>query len=535
MGVEPEGHVRIWERYGLAAILLVFAAIYARSVTFDFVWDDVEAIRDNPIYAGPLLDGLDATQHDHLDPALRKLSGMKPAHDSYRPLLYLSYRSDVALCGTSPRGMHLHNLILALLSIVAFYFVATRWLISERSALIATAIFALHPLQVESVAYVSGRGDLLAGLFALLAVASALQFEQAGSRGRRALWLVASTACLLASLLSKEAYLGLPIALAGVAFARGRLRAQRTVLATWIAAIVAYLALRFAVGGVAEGGAGALALVALPGVFLRYLQIALLPFDLSTERLYDGSYVLPGWLALGALAAWALVGLRRGWSQTSRTVASGLLWMLVLLGPSVVVVVVMNVVADRYSYLPLGGFAVAFSALLSAAASRSNKLRTMLGFAGFLWAAMCVAVTVVQVGTWKDNRTLYGHAVATAPQSSMAHYRLGHSYAKEGQWPQAIALFERAVALQPSNLRALNNLGVAYLNTGKYEEAARTFDRALAESGQMHFRAWYNLGVAQMNMGEREAACASVERALQINPSYAAAAAFQRASCQQRN
>ena len=128
MEVASEGQVRRFKRYGLAVILLAFAAIYARSVTFDFVWDDVEAIRDNPIYAGPLLDGLDATQHDHLDPALRKLSGMKPAHDSYRPLLYLSYLSDVSISGMSPRGMHLHKLILELLSIEAFYIVASRWL-----------------------------------------------------------------------------------------------------------------------------------------------------------------------------------------------------------------------------------------------------------------------------------------------------------------------------------------------------------------------------------------------------------------------
>ena len=130
MGVGPDGRARAWGRWGLVAILLVFVAIYARAVTFELVWDDVEAIRDNPIYAGPLLDGLDATQHDHLDPALRKLSGLKPAHDSYRPLLYLSYRSDVALSGMSPRGMHLHNLFLALMAIVAFYLVASSWLAS---------------------------------------------------------------------------------------------------------------------------------------------------------------------------------------------------------------------------------------------------------------------------------------------------------------------------------------------------------------------------------------------------------------------
>lgn len=520
-----------WERWGLLAILLAFAAIYGRTTDFAFVWDDVEAIRDNPIYAGPLLEGLYATQHDHLDPALRKLSGLKPAHDSYRPLLYLSYRTDVALFGISSKVMHLHNLILALLAIVTFYFVASTWLASRPGALLATAIFALHPLQVETVAYVSGRGDLLAGLFGLLAVALALRFELASSRPRRTALLLVSTLCLLASLLSKEAYIGLPIALAGLAFARGKVREQGVVIAVWVAAIAGYLALRFSVGDVAEGGSGAAALLALPGVLLRYLEIALLPFDLSTERLYEPSYVLPGWLTLGALCVWVIAGLRRDFSQPSRIVASGLFWMLVLLGPSVVVVIVMGVVADRYAYLPLAGFAVAASAILTAALRKGSKLRLPVGIAAIAWAAMCLATTVVQLGAWKDNRALYAHAVAAAPQSSMAHYRLGHSYAKEGHWAEAIPLFERAVELQPSNERALNNLGVAYLNTRNYGAAADAFERALEESGQMHFRAWYNLAVARMNMGDSEAACAHVERALQINPSYEAAAAFQRARC----
>jgi hypothetical protein len=524
--------MRDWERWGLVAILLVFAAVYARCADFSYVWDDVEAIRDNPIYDAPLLDGLDATQHDHLDPALRKLSGLKPAHDSYRPLLYLSYRTDVSLFGMNPRAMHLHNLILAVLSIVVFYFVASVWLTSRFGALLATAIFALHPLQIETVAYVSGRGDLLAGLFALLAIASALRFEREADRRWRLAWLVAGTACFLASLLSKEAYIGLPIALAGVAFARGKLRAQRPVLLVWAAALSGYLVLRFAVAGVAEGGVAAVALAALPGVFVRYLEIALLPFDLSTERLYDPTYVLPGWLAVSALAVWVIVGLRRGWSDTSRTVASGLWWMLVLLGPSVVVVTLMGVVADRYAYLPLAGFAVASSALLTAAFGAGTKLRAPIGIAAIVWAAMCLVTTVVQVGVWKDNRTLYSHAVALVPQSSMAHYRLGYTYAQAEQWAEAIALFEHAVELNTSNVRALNNLAVAYLNTGKYEEAAHACDRALAESGQMHFRTWYNLAVAQMNMGDGDAACAHIERALQINPSYALAATFQRAHCE---
>ena len=304
------------------------------------------------------------------------------------------------------------------------------------------------------------------------------------------------------------------------------------VLVIWAAALAGYLMLRFAIGGVAGGGVGITALIALPGVFLRYLQMALLPFDLSIERLYDARYVFPGWLAAGLAVAWFLVGSRRGWSAASRMVASGLWWMLVLLGPSSVVVMLMGVLADRYAYLPLAGFAIAASALFTAALDTGTKLRPLISAAGIVWAAMCLSTAAVQVGVWKDNQTLYSHAVVVEPQSSMAHYRLGHRYAKAGHWAEAAALFERAVELRPSNARALNNLGVTYLNTGKYEQAASSFERALAETGQMHFRAWYNLGVARMNMGEGEAACDAVERALQINPNYEAAAAFRRARCE---
>jgi tetratricopeptide (TPR) repeat protein len=521
-----------WERWGLLCILLVFVAVYARTADFAYVWDDVDAIRDNPLYAGPWMDGLLATQHDHFDPAYRKLSGLKPAHDSYRPFQYLSYRADVALFGMSPRAMHLHNLALGLLAILVFYHLASVWLASGLAALLATAIFALHPLQVETVAYVAARGDLLASLFALLAVAMALRVEVATSRRLRRVWTLLGTVCLLASLLSKEAYIGLPFALAGVAWSRGKLREQAPVLATWALALAGYLALRFAIGGVAEGGVGVTALIALPGVFLRYVQMAVLPFDLSTERLYDPAYVVPGWLAAAAAALWFIVGLRRGWSATPRTIASALWWMLVLLGPSVVVVVLMGVLADRYAYLPLAGFAIASSALLHAALGAPNKLRPLVAVAVGLWAAMCFVTTVVQVGVWRDNHRLYSHAVVAEPRSSMAHYRLGYSYAKAAHWNEAIALFERAVELQPSNARALNNLGVAYLNTGKNEQAAHTFERALAETEQMHFRAWYNLGVARMNIGDADAACDAVGRALEINASYEAAQAFRRARCE---
>lgn len=523
-----------WERIAVALTLVIFVVIYARTSDYAFVWDDVEAIAENPIFEGPVLQGLSATQHDHLDPAFRKLSGIKPSHDSYRPLLYLSYRADLALFGMSPRAMHLHNLVLGLACILAFYVVAAHWLPSRVGVVLATGLFALHPLQVESIAYISARGDLLAALFALVAVA--LAFRAAGGSESRAgrpmqgLMVASSTLCFVASLLCKEAFVGLPIALAGIALARGTLRRHRTTILTWLGALAIYLAVRLSVGEAAGDGIGASAVLALPGVFLQYLQLAFLPVDLSTERLHDPAYVVPGWAVLTSFGAWLALR-RHRLGEPTRIAASGLWWMLVLLGPPVIVVSLLGVLADRYAYLPLGGFAIATSMVFVALLEKRPALRVPVGAAVALWAAMCLAVTVTQVGVWKSNRTLYAHAVITEPESAMAHYRLGHTYAREGRWDQATPMFERAVELDPTNIRALNNLGVAYLNTQEYRHAAQTFERALAESGRMHFRAWYNLGVAKMNLGEGAAACADVARALEINPSYQAAEAFRRASC----
>ena len=127
-------------------------------------------------HAAPVTEGLFATQHDHMDPAARKLAGLAPAHDSYRPVSFLSHRLDVALFGFDPHPRHVHNVALGLLAILLVYFVALSWLSSSTAAIIAAAVFALHPMQVETVAYISARSDLLAGIFGLLATLCAQVF-----------------------------------------------------------------------------------------------------------------------------------------------------------------------------------------------------------------------------------------------------------------------------------------------------------------------------------------------------------------------
>jgi len=159
-------------RASTAVLLAVFALIYGRAAGYGFVWDDFPNIVDNPHYAAPLSRSLRSTQHDHLDPTLLGSAGLPVAYESYRPLLFLSYKLDDIAFGRSPWAMHLHNLLLGALAIALAGWLFARLLPEPRAALLATAVFALHPLQVEPLCYVSARGGLLSALLALLASAA---------------------------------------------------------------------------------------------------------------------------------------------------------------------------------------------------------------------------------------------------------------------------------------------------------------------------------------------------------------------------
>jgi protein O-mannosyl-transferase len=498
----------------LAGVVVVFALSLGRTAGYEFVWDDVRELAHNPAFDAPLWEGLGTTQTERTEPELTELSTIKLAYDSYRPVLFASYWIDLRLFGRSATALHVINVLLGALAIVLAYLLARRW-IAPPLALIATAVFALHPVQIEAVAYISARGDLLAAVFALLATLAARRAIEAERRG--VAWIALAALAFAASLLTKEAYLGLPVAIAVMAWSVDRLRARWWVPAILIAVVAGYLVLRAAIVTATTGGAATGALRVLPGSVLAYARILLLPFDLSTERLLDPAYTVPGWIA--AALALGLVAWR---GAKARPAVAGVAWMVVLIAPSAIAIASMRVVADRYAYLSTLGAAIALVAAGSAAVTRWPRFRVPLVALAVAWGALTQLVAWRQVPVWADNTTLYTHAAEMAPDSSSAQYRLGYLEAAAGRWPDAIARFERAVELEPRNVLALNNLGVGYLHTGDVAGARRVLAQAV-EINPAHFRAWLNLGLAQLALGEQAAGCASVARALQINPGYEAA------------
>lgn len=518
-------------RLGLVVLLAVWGLVYARAATHEFVWDDAATVVDNPHYGAPLAAALRSTQHDQLDPTLLSEVGMPVAYESYRPLLFLSYALDDAWFGRSAVAMHAHGLGLGVLCIVAVWSFARRWLEDPRSALVVAAVFALHPLQTEVTCYVSARGDQLAALFALVSAGafwSAL--APASGSGRRAFDVALASVAFVASLAAKESAASLPVALAVLALARGRLRRAWLPLAALGAALGLYVGLRVAlIGSELSGvdtGVGLGAVVRAPGYALQALRVFVLPYDLSIERPAAASAgaAIAGWVSFGGCGVFLL------WRRLTRpatpqptsaeTIAAGLLWFGLLLAPAGIAVETMGVLADRYVFLSLFGAALAVGAGLPWLLARVEAGARPVPFAAATYGFALLVATTAQVGVWRDNGTLYTNSLLVEPESAMAHYRVGVLAAQRRGWPDALGHFEQAVRLDAENVSALNNLGVAYLNLGQLEAADATLRRALAHSGDLHFRAWNNLATVHFARQRSGEGCAALERSLRINPAY---------------
>nr|HEX4317658.1 tetratricopeptide repeat protein [Kofleriaceae bacterium] len=525
------------ELAAIALAIVVYAVSLGRAVRYEYVWDDVAEIEASDAFDKPLADGLRLTQTARQDPGLVKLRGAQLIYDSYRPLLFASYWCEVRAFGRTPAPMHATNLALGALAVVLAWRLARRWLGPGVAAGGVAAVFALHPQQIEAVAYISGRGDLLGGVLALAAALAALRGAACAQRTGRLAWAAAACVAFAGALLCKEASIGLPLAIAGSLWAARAPRRAWWTIAAMAGVIAGYLALRAAVVGPVAGSALGGALAIVPGVVAAYARVFALPFDLSTERLYDGAATYAGWAAVvvaGALAAVAARHRVRALAiiadRDLRAAIAGLAWAAALLAPAAMPIASAHVVADRYGYAALLGFATAAAAGVRRVVRGRPRARVAVTIAAGVWGALLVAVGWQQVPVWRDNLALYRHAVAMTPDSSEAHYRLGFLAAASGDCDDALPELEQATALDPANVRALDDLGVCLMRVGRDADAEPVLARSVAASPAA-FRSWFNLGVVRLRLGDHRGGCDALARSLAIAPDYALAAHEQARAC----
>src|SRR5437867_6146782 len=530
-----------WVRWLAPLLVALFTlAAFLPALQNQFVnWDDKDNFLDNPHYRGLGWTHLRWMWTTHLG--------------HYIPLTWMTLGLDYLLWGMNPVGYHLTNLLLHAANAVVFFFVVRRILTlalpspSERghalavSAGFAALVFAIHPLRVESVAWVTERRDVFSGLFYLLTILVYLRACEQGARGRGWYWL--SVAAFVGALLSKSMVVNLPVVLLildvyplrrlGGTIGWWSEEARRVYVekipfvllaaAASAMAVIAQLSARAAVPLAHLSVPGRLAVSAYGLSF--YLWKMAVPVNLSP--LYEAPRTLnfgatPFLLSYGlvlTITAFVLA-LRR---RVPGLPAAWLAYIVILLPVLGIVQSGPQIAADRYTYLAGLGWAILAGAglLFCGRASRRSTTGTPI-----TWPIAGVAICAVaglavltwnQAQIWHDSERLWTHALATYPQTSMAQNNLGAVLADQGKRHEAGGHYRQAVQVKPDYALAHYNLGDALAQQGKLPEASEHYHQAL-QLRPNYAEAHNNLGLALAQQGKMAEASDHYRQALRIMP-----------------
>jgi pentatricopeptide repeat protein len=517
------------------ALLLVTAclATFGSALRFEFIdLDDPQYVLSNPhIRAG--------LRADTIAWAFTSI-----AHASnWHPVTWLSHALDVELFGLDPAGHHATSVLLHALNAALVFAFLRRATGRDLESAFAAALFALHPLRVESVAWVAERKDLLSALFGLLAILAWTGYARRGGAAR----YLAVLALFGLSLMAKPMLVTLPLVLLLLddwplrrldAPPSARRRARPRDLVVEKLPLLLASAACSAVTLMAQHSRTALAIgdsIPLPlrlanavVSYVRYLGMLAWPVDLAVLYPHPN---LPGgepwaaWQIAGAglaLIAISAAVLRKREHRYQRV---GWFWYLGTLVPVIGIVQAgWQAMADRYTYFPSIGLSilVAFGAgdALRSLRWRSAAVRTgAAALAGTALVALAVA-SLLQAQHWRDSIALYSHAIAREPVSPQLFAYRGNAYQERGRGELALADFEEMLRRVPDPA-AYNNAGMLHVQQGDLARGIAYFDRALALDPGLA-PAWVNRGDAARDSNPARAR-ADYERALAIDPAFAEA------------
>jgi tetratricopeptide (TPR) repeat protein len=512
-------------------LVLLTAAVYAPVGYAAFLsYDDIDYVVDNPyVNAGLTRDGL-----------VWAWTGVHQA--TWHPLTSLSHMLDCQLFGLNPGPQHLGNVVLHLLNTLLLFGVLARMTAQPwRSAWVA-GLFALHPLHVESVAWISERKDVLSTFFWMLTLWSYVGYVRRPGMGRYFLVLAA----YVAALLSKPMVVTLPFVLLlldvwplgrwGGAAARGSGGAEArfparplpgTSLVLEKLPLMLLAAAVSAITFIAQQRAAAVVPLATSPfvdraanavvVYVGYLRQMLWPAGLAVFYPFEAS--LPGWKIVGAalVLAGVTVLVLRGMRRYPYLLV-GWLWYLGMLVPVIGFVRIGDYgMADRYTYVPLVGiFIIAAWGVPDLLAGWTlRQPACVLGATVAL--ASCTLLTARQVQFWQNSLTLFEHALAVTPNNYVAHVNVGMALAEQGKDDQAFEQLSEAVRVKPSYPVAQYALGLILDKRGDRNAAKEHFLTTLSldpSYSQAHNRVGMILAAA----GDLDGAVAQYRAALQLTP-----------------
>jgi tetratricopeptide (TPR) repeat protein len=510
-------------------LMVAILAVYAQVIHYDFTnFDDTAYVTgNNQVKSGLTRQGF-------------TWSLLSTHSANWHPLTWLSHMADVEFYGLNAGGHHLTNVLFHMANTLLLFILLRRMTGMLWCSLFVAALFALHPLHVESVAWVAERKDLLSTFFGMLALMGYVRYTRQRSRSAYGLALL----CFMLALMAKPMWVTLPFVLLLLDYwPLGRIKfssAFRLQSSDQTSSVFSLLfekipffiltAASCVMTYYAQQSGGAVVPFELYPLGLRisnaiaayvaYIGKMFWPAQLAV--FYPYAYAVVFWQVAAAAAIllgisiWVLVQIRQ-----RPYLAVGWFWYFGTLVPVIGLVQVGGqAMADRYTYIPLTGL---FIMIAWGAAEIFERWRVKRIFAVLTTVILMLTLSIVshmQVGHWANSITIFEHAIAVTGGSWVAHNNLGKALTDLGSDTEAFHHYSDALRYNPNSAHIHLNFGSALLARGKIDEAVDHFDQALKLDPDFA-EAYNNLGLAHVRRGHIEDAVYFFRIALQKNPYHA--------------
>ena len=500
------------------ALVLVITAVFWQAHRFDFIdLDDFVYVSENlNIQSGITAD------------SIRWAFGTTYA-DFWHPLTWLSLMADYDVYSLQAGGYHITNLIFHILSALLLFWLFHRMTGEIWKSAFVSAFFALHPLHVESVAWVSERKDVLSAFFWMLTLCFYVVYTEKPNTKRYLPVLF----CFTLALMSKPMVVTLPVIMVLLDYwplKRFQNKESLSKLFLWQVKEKLPLLILSAVFSVItvyaqHDSSGAYfplmaRLVNAPVAFALYLIKTFLPHNLAVFYPFPSHY--PLWQVIGGslliLAVTIFVILK---AKRSPYLLVGWLWFTIILLPVIGILQVGNhAMADRYMYLPLIGIGIMLSWGIPHFFADRKTGGKILFPAALVFLLLLTLLTWKQCGYWKNSKALFHQALKTTTGNYIAHGTLGVALLKEGQIEKAIDHLNKAIQIRPDYYKPYDSRGVAYDQQGQYEQAITDFSTAIRFYPE-YAVSYNNRAASYDKSGQYQKALEDYRRALLIKPDYA--------------
>jgi tetratricopeptide (TPR) repeat protein len=452
----------------------------------------------------------------------------------WHPLTWLSLMLDHDLYGFNAGGYHLTNLILHILSTLLLFWLFCRMTKEIWKSAFVAALFAIHPLHVESVAWIAERKDVLSAFFCMLTLCLYVYYAEKPDLKRYVLVLGA----FVLALMSKPMVVTLPVIMILLDYwplSRYQIgiEARKDNPLIWqlkektpffvLSAVFSIIALLAKYNPTAQDFALGSRLANAPVSFVTYLIKAFWPNDLAI--FYPFSEQLPLWQVSGSVlliiffsAAFILM------ARSLPYLFVGWFWYVITITPVIGIIQVgKHAMADRFTYLPLVGAGIMLAWGLPFLLQSKDSLKKILLPAGTFLIALWAFAAWQQCGYWRNSIELFGHALKVTKNNYLAHNNLGLALFAEGETEEAIAHYNEALnikPIRPDHILVYNNRGIAYHRLGLYQNALDDLNKAISMKPD-YADAYSNRGIVYSNLNRNELALEDFNKAVQLKPDYA--------------